>query len=239
MLTVVLAAVAAGVVVGSSGAVSKATVTCGDTITSPGVYFLTADCSAGPIGIQIASNNVTLQLMGHEITGPVEGISVLSSSHVLIKGPGTILAYSEGIGVVVSDSSDVRVDGLTAGFSQIGIDVAESTNVAVTHNSTFFTLVGVFLTDASGNTVESNKVAASSAWGIVAVFGSSYNNIVDNTVSSNTSGIGLDTGATGNRVFANNARGNSVVDLFDANAACDSNQWRRNGFNTANQSCIH
>jgi parallel beta-helix repeat protein len=214
-LGIVLAAVAAGVA----------------------AYFLTADCSAGAIGIQIASDNVTLQLMGHEITGPVEGISVLSSSHVLIKGPGTILAYSEG--VVVSDSSDVRIDGLTAGFSQIGIDVDEATNVAVTHNSTYVTLDGVFLADASGSTVESNKVAASSAWGIVAVSGSSYNNIVDNTVTSNTSGIGLDTGATGNRVFANNARGNSIVDLFDANAACDSNQWRRNAFNSANQSCIH
>jgi hypothetical protein len=35
------------------------------------------------------------------------------------------------------------------------------------------------------------------------------------------------------------ASDNLVVDLGDNNGGFDSNQWRRNAFNTANQPCIH
>jgi parallel beta-helix repeat protein len=225
------------VVVGSSGAVSKATVTCGDTISSPGVYFLTADCTGG--GITIDSDNVTLQLMGHRMTAGFccpYGIAVSSHSHVLIKGPGTILGYF--FGVFVEYSSDVRIDGLTAGESLGGIDVEYSSNVAVTHNVVGSTENGVEQYQSDGGSIEWNKVVDSEI-GIYLSFGSSNDNVVDNTATSNVLGISVYYGATGNRIFANNARGNFNYDLFDDNAACDSNQWRRNGFNTANQLCIH
>jgi parallel beta-helix repeat protein len=233
---VVSAVAAAGVFAGSSVAVSKAIVTCGDTISSPGIYSLAADCSGG---ITITSDNVTLQMMGHQMTdgGSGNGIAVLSVSHVLIKGPGTLLGY--GAGVFVSESSDVRVDGLSVAFSELGTDVYESSNVAVTHDSTFFTLDGVDLDDSSGNTVESNNVQGSFDIGIDLEPGSSDNTVVDNTVTNNYYGIEVGDGATGNRIFANHAKGNFIYDLYDNNAACDSNQWRRNGFNTANQPCIH
>jgi parallel beta-helix repeat protein len=234
MLALCLAALAAGVVVGSSGAVSKATVTCGDTISSPGIYSLAGDCTGG--GITILSDYVTLQLMGHKLTGGADGIEVSSASHVLVRGPGTILGYSEGVYVV--DSSDVRIDGLTVAESGNGILVQYSNNVAVTHNAIGLTEVGVTLFESSGDTVEWNKVVDSGT-GIDLEYGSSNNTVVDNSATSNDYGIYVDYGATGNRIFANNAKGNSFYDLFDNNLGCDSNQWRRNGFNTRNQPCIH
>jgi parallel beta-helix repeat protein len=231
-----LAAVAACVVVSSSGAVSKATVTCGDTITSPGIYSLAGDCTGG--GITIASDYVTLQLLGHKMTAGAccYGIYVLSHSHVLVKGPGTIVGYVYG--VYVEYSSDVRVDGLTVGESESGIEVELSNTVAVTHNSIGSTGDGVVLDVSGGSTVEWNRVADSYVG--IYLLGSSNNNVVvDNAAASNANGIYVAGGATGNRIFANNAKGNIIYDLYDGNGGCDSNQWRRNGFNTANQACIH
>jgi parallel beta-helix repeat protein len=237
MLASVVAAVAAGVVVGSSGAASKATVTCGDTISSPGIYSLAGDCTGG--GITIDSDYVTLQLLGHKMTANFccpPGVDVFSASHVLVKGPGAILGYY--FGVLAEGSSDVRVDGLTIVESVNGIQVNDSTNVALTHNSIGPTDLGVALFDSRGSTVEWNKVADS--YDGIDLAGDSYNNtVVDNTATSNVFGIYLEQGSTGNRIFANNAKGNQVYDLYDGNGGCDNNQWRRNGFNTANQSCIH
>jgi parallel beta-helix repeat protein len=233
------AVVAAGVCAGSSGAVAKATVTCGDTISSPGIYSLAGDCTGG--GITILSDNVTLQLMGHKMTAGFccpYGIYVSSHSHVLVKGPGTILGYGYDVGVYVEYSSDVRVDGLTVAESSIGIDVYLSNNVAVTHNVIGPTQFGVGVYGSGGSTVEWNKVV-DSLFGIYPSYGSSNDNVVDNTVTSNYDGILVDYGASGNRIFANNAKGNFNYDLYDANGGCDSNQWLRNGFNTRNQSCIH
>jgi parallel beta-helix repeat protein len=231
-----LVAVVAGAVVGSSRAVSKALVTCGDTISSPGIYSLAGDCTGG--GITIVSDNVTLQLMGHKMTDGYccpFGVDVFFDSHVLVKGPGTILGYYYGVRAY--GSSDVRVDGLAVAESQAGI-IAALSAVAVTHNSIAATGDGVLLNASSGGTVEWNKVADSYI-GIGLGDDSSNDNVVDNTVTSNVFGIYVEQGATFNRIFANNAKGNSYKDLFDENGGCDSNQWVRNGFNTRNQPCIH
>jgi parallel beta-helix repeat protein len=177
--------------------------------------------------------------MGHRMTAGnccAYGIVVQDDSHVLVKGPGQLLGY--GVGVWVVGSSDVRVDGLTVAESEVGIEVDYSNDVAVTHNFVGVTDLGMQLAESGGSTVEWNKVVDSEV-GIDLSTGSDNNNVVDNTATSNVDGIYLDSGATGNRIFANNAKGNIAYDLYDGNGGCDSNQWRRNGFNTANQPCIH
>src|SRR5947207_8948017 len=96
-LAIVAATAAALLVAGSAGAVNN--VTCGSTIKKPGMYKLREDCSGK--GITIASNDVTLDLARHTMTGTGAsgnfGIYAVDVGNVRIVGPGVIKKYYEGM----------------------------------------------------------------------------------------------------------------------------------------------
>jgi parallel beta-helix repeat protein len=211
---------------------SPPTVTCGDTINTPGTYVLGADCSStGFFGITITSSNVTLKLAGHTITAGgsrIAGVAVDDSagaiSGVAIKGPGTLTGFV-GDGVILDvfggpGISGSTVSGVTATNDAAGIVLGPTASVdTIIHNTANDNGLGINLLPAtSGNTVN-------------------HNTANDN----NSNGIQISIGATGNTVNNNTAQGNGKVsgrDLFDSNTGCDSNTWRHNTFNTANQACI-
>jgi parallel beta-helix repeat protein len=224
---VVVALVLAGAL-GALGGLAPAasadtTVTCGDTISAPGDYFLAGDCFGA--GITITASDVTLDLNGHTMTGLESGVGVLvddsagAIAHVAITGPGTITIYRIGVqlgsgGAGVSDSS---VSGLTANHNDFdgilllgasGNTVADNT---ASHNSAF----GISLGRASGNTVADNTATNNIAGGIAVFPGASGNTIDDNTATNNISdGIVLFTAATGNTVDDNTTNTNGDVGIF-------------------------
>ena len=69
--------------------------------------------------------------------------------------------------------------------------------------------------------------------------GADRNQIVGNRVQHNAD-HGIFVASGNNRIVSNNARGNAVHDLHDANVAppCDNNAWVNNRFATFNQTCV-
>lgn len=83
-------------------------------ITQPGSYYLTApiSLSENKAGIQIAANNVTLDLMGFQIettypNSEADGI-VLEGKNIVIKN-GTIQGFRKGITNTYSNDEDIQI----------------------------------------------------------------------------------------------------------------------------------
>jgi parallel beta-helix repeat protein len=188
-------------------------VTCGDTISTPGNYFLAADCSGS--GITITASNVTLKLDGHTMTepggisvgvlvddgaGPVSGVNIL--------GPGTITGYNEGVllgngGGGVSGSTARR---LTATYNHAeGIFIFGGTGDTISGNAANHNSIGV-RGGGSGNVIQGNT-ADNNALGITVAGTGNRTNA--NTTDNNHHGIFVGRGTTGNTINANTTDHNS------------------------------
>jgi len=212
----------AGVLIVSAGQAAAGPptgVTCGDTITAPGQYFLLGDCSGA--GITITASDVHLKLMGHTMTGSLplvffDGVSASNVSHVHIEGPGTITNYNNGINFVgVSDSN---VEQVSSTANRRGLYLFNSTTDTHVNNNVFSmnVLEGMIVDMSSDNHLNNNQ-----------------------SIGNGTYGIDVAPGSTGNHVNGNTALGNRLFDLFDGNMSCDNNKWNGNTFVSANMSCIH
>ena len=192
-------------------------VTCGDTITAPGQYFLMGDCSGA--GITITASDVHLKLMGHTMNGGGNtfGILAQSVSHVHIQGPGTITNYI--FGIFFLQVSDSHVEQVSCTANLLGLVLESSTN---TH-------------------VNNNVFSANQSTGVAVSASSSDNHLDNNQASGNGfQGIGVELGSTSNHINGNTALMNGVFDLQDQNPNCDDNKWNGNTFVTSNNpSCIH
>jgi hypothetical protein len=198
------------------------------TIATPGNYFLTADL-AGANCITINSNNTSLALNGHIITGPGTGAGITVTpisgriDHVGITGPGLITGYSNGIAIVNSDY--VQVSLVTAsGNVTNGINSA-GTNSFLTVASNILTENGVWgaLLTATNSSVSNNEMAGngfgpgtSHPAGGMRLTGSA-NSISNNLVlgngklpdNTNTLNAGIVVNTTGSQISGNVADGNN------------------------------
>jgi parallel beta-helix repeat protein len=230
----------------SAAAAAPTGVTCGDTITAPGHYFLTADCTGA--GITIAASDVHLMLNGHTMTNSCGcNIGVLGNgvSRLHIEGPGTITRYDTGIALYAVNDS--RLENVTGTRNNLGLvlgayDTSLSSNNDDLKNDSFSSNGdGVIQGSGSNNHYDQVTASNNNVDGLV-LSNNSYATHVDGSTANGNSefGISIDTGATGNKVDHNTALNNGVDDLADGNPGCDSNTWRGNNFGTASQpSCIN
>lgn len=243
---------------------SKGTVvTCGDTINSPGNYFLRGDCLA-PIffEINITASNVTLHLMGNTIrsTGLIGsfggfGIHAKDVSNVKILGPGTITGGFT-YGVFFQNVSDSVIKNVSAVDNGVGIVLFESTGNTIVSNEANNNGYGIFTIDSDDNDIKGNEANGNSSGiylersnenrvklneanenkGIgILLSGSNGNEIERNEVNRNSL-IGIYLQGFGNLIQKNSALRNGI-DLRDTN--CGDNRWEDNTFDTSDTSaCV-
>ena len=157
----------------------------GTTIDAPGNYLLLNDISTGgpSPAITITSGGVTLDLNGHQITGPggnrETGIMIDGASGVKVFNG--YVAYL-GFAVVVNNSSnvvlrDLHIRGqgvaITAPPPEVGIMILQSKNVCVEKNVIYNVGLGVFVRGGQswGNRIEGNTITANTN----GIFGLCYN----------------------------------------------------------------
>jgi parallel beta-helix repeat protein len=247
----------------SGSAAAQSAVTCGDTITQPGTYELSGDCSGS--GITIAASDVTLRLMRHTMTGTGAtdnwGIDAQNRSNLTIEGPGTLEGFYAGVHLdSVADSevsnlvvTDSTWQGLTAhtttnvtfervtskdnefhGFTQDGANGNRYLHVVGKNNGSN----GLYLYGSTNVYVGNSSFSGNGQYGVHIGNSSSNNRIVSNKMTGNFTGLFVEDASTGNTLRGNNARNNISFDLYDENAGCDSNTWEHNR-GSHNQSCIH
>jgi parallel beta-helix repeat protein len=222
----------------------KATpVTCGATISTPGNYFLSGDCTGA--GIKISASKVTLDLKRHTLTGTGTGtgIEVFNNvSKVNITGRGTITNYTFGVflsnirnsvvedltinanlvGISLSNSSGNEIRGNRANNHQIhGIRLFGSNDNEIEENEVNGNNGGIFLSNSSGNEIEENEANLNEVAGIELDNGSNDNEVEENETSGNDYGIAL-VDSNGNAIKENEASGNVFVGISLSTLSLDN-----------------
>jgi len=165
-------------------------------IDSPGSYYLIGNLKgfSGKHGIEIASDNVTIDLMGFHVsgvTGSIDGIktTVFGLQNITILN-GTVEGWGGNgidIGLVASENS--IVDGVRASQNATaGIRVGHNTLVTrcVTSDNTFGILSGV------GCVITDCTVRHSTGWGLDGGFGGVVTNCT--SYDNDTNGIVINAG---------------------------------------------
>ena len=145
-------------------------------IDQPGHYVLNRDldlnATAGRAGVMITADGVTLDLNGHNITGPgsLEGVGVMveGARGVTIRN-GRIADF--GLNVHVLDSANVVLEDLqisgqgipvAAPPPEIGVMIEQSANVTVRDNNFWNVGLGVFVRggQSRGNRIVENTLTS-------------------------------------------------------------------------------
>ena len=217
--------------------------TCGTMITQPGRYSLANDLLQCPgDGIVIQSADVSLNLNGHQVTGPshssTHGILVAlpPKASVIIDGPGTIANFGTGVELDLANGS-AYIASVTSQRNYFGFMVTKGSNVTLGNDTAANNLtIGFALYD-----IDDSGIFESSAYangdGIVML--GSRNEIILNKVNKNEKNGIVVFGGGENRISTNAAQGNSRYDLYQLGDGCGTNTWVNNTFTTANLPCIH
>ena len=219
----------------ASGAYAKkpVTVSCGETITAD--TKLANDLTDCPEhGIVIGADDITLDLNGHTVDGALagdfNGIDNTAGHEGVTVENGSVREFVEG--VFILGTTDNRVRGVTTSHQlHAGILVAESTNVRVERNSSIDNIAGIVVAEVSDVSVEHNTVSGSEFGGIpvfrsehvliaensvtgsgaagIGLIGSDNSRVERNEASNSPAGIVLEDGSAGNVVVGNEATGNA------------------------------
>jgi CSLREA domain-containing protein len=148
-------------------------------------------------------------------------------------GPYGIQVAGPGTGTSVTRAIAVENNGIGLGVVA-GATGAKVTKVLAAANRTAH---GLFL-DGSTTVVQDVVASGNRDAGILLFSPGGGHAVTKSAFSGNNSGVIILDGGSGNVVEKNVALGNVFMDLFDQNAACDTNQWTENVFRTANETCI-
>lgn len=195
-------------------------------INRPGAYVLTRNITLHGTGdaVRIRASNVSLDLRGHSLIGPGAkqgvGVRIEGVASVRVFG-GNIARF--GTGVLVSDSRNVRLEGLQIEGEdlggpppgEVGVLILNSKSVALERNVVSRTFLGVFVRGerSGGNRIADNTLTG----GVNGQIGVCYNpdgsadptgpsgDLVHNNLSSRWN-IGMQTSAgTAGNIFRENA----------------------------------
>lgn len=251
---------------GSTASCGTSIAACGCTITTPGLYTVTANLSytqgltvAGDC-IAISANKVTLNVNDYSIEGPGAGTSTGAGIDVLMTPSG---AFIEGAG------------GEVYGW-KYGLHV-QGTNAASDYLYPWGNLVGVFIDGATGANINDFETGDNWVYGVwirngqgnqVNAFSTSYNGgtgVYIGCQDDDTRGTRCPggTSSSGNRIYDCGSEYNSDagvvidvgngqnvitdcsvefnyggVDSIDENSHCGSDTWFYGDFGVTNQSCI-
>jgi len=200
------------------------------TITSLGSYYLTGNLSVsdtGANGITVNSDNVTIDLMGFTISGPVSGtgsgIRMNGATNVVIKN-GTIRNFGD-IGILedVDSGSPTgkghQIINITVSGNRFGIYLMGSgflvKNCSALNNDVYGIRV-------SGGGLIIGNIANNNETGIYAT-----GCTIKNNATSNNTSVGIQAG--GSSLLGNVSFENQVVGIGVANSLVDGNTAYGNG----------
>ena len=222
----------------------------------------TVTCADLDNGIAVTGSRA--RLMNGTVTGCNDGVSLSGERHV-VKG---VHAKFNVRGFLAEDGlDDSRVSDSSAEFNGAGGFIVFGNGNLLRRNEAFGNADVAIFVVGNDNTLTRNATNGNCIVGGCAAayeIGGNDNTLTRNTAtgeatgflitsgfgetSANTltrnkalfsflAGIVVQDGATGNTLVRNTASG-AGTHLVDFNEDCDANQWHRNTFDTANQSCI-
>ena len=176
---------------------------------------LTTDLELAPgSSVQITSDGITLDGNGHSVSGSGgNGILVSGRAGVSIENL-SISGFSNGINLDSSRGSSVRDNRLTNN-DMLGISLSSSSSITVEGNTVDSNMMGIGLSDSSGNTLNANSISNSDSGDGISLDHSDGNQLTGNTSNSNMgNGLCIDANNSDNRIESNTASNNTGAGIF-------------------------
>jgi hypothetical protein len=164
-----------------------------------------------------------------------DGVSGIACFEIAAKNVTVLLN-----GHTISTVPNIRIgSGIIVGPGASGFTVLGPGTVAGTPSGYAHPALDAGIVLGAGKGTVRGVTAIGNDTGILIT--SSGNDVRGNVVKQKLAGIqaSASPAATRNTIIGNYAHNNTLFDLYDGNASCDSNVWPGNDFGTANQSCIH
>lgn len=220
-------------------------ISCGDITKS---LMLTSNIHCNSYGLNVINQEgLTLDLNGYTLSGPGirsndigasleelnSGIRLKDSSNIIIKGPGVIKDFDNG--VLNNRGDGNKISKVTFTENEMAIFDVESSNTIVDNNLMFENDIG-YAGHSSGDAKLSTNLFKSNDLAGITFVNSDNNGISMNTIQGSVSGIFLDSQSTDNNVNSNNVLQNKGVDLNNANGIpieANDNTFSDNNCNTS------
>src|SRR5438105_6658925 len=186
-------------------------------------FMLANDLTCTGDGMVVVSDNITVDLGGHTLTGPgmgpqtwplpqldSVGVRVAGRSGITIRN-GKTVAFSTGIYFV--DTTASTIDNVTTQHNRFGFYIHNSTHNTVKGSDVEFNIYGLHLQSSDDNLLQGNLLARQTynspgGYGLY-MYSSKSNKVVENTIDSNINwGIWF-SDAKENAIFHNNVIGNN------------------------------
>jgi len=175
-----LGAVVAALIVGWSPAPARASVNCGDTITTSVVLSADLNCGGGT-GLLVVANNVTVDFGGHTLGC---GTVVVTGANVTIKN-GSVSGCGTLIGID-QRGNNLTVSGMTITNCSVGVEATgAATGLTVRSSVVSQNIDGV---DGSGVNVSGSRITLNADRGIVSVGLPAH---VTSSIVSENNGFGI------------------------------------------------
>jgi hypothetical protein len=195
----------------------------------PGIYVEAPGLSAlSASGVVSSSND------GAGITITADTMTATVLKDVVTNGNESgIMMQGEIVGAKILDAT--AMGNVLAGISVREAHGVKITRATVVGNGTQGVLLG-----GTGNIVKQVRASENADAGILLRAPGSGNKIEKCSGTANQGpGISVLAGNTANTVQNNVALGNDAIDLYDGNASCDADVWKKNVFENRNLPCIH
>ena len=225
-----------------SATVAPASAGCGQVLTKD--FVLAQDLTCPGDALVVGADAIAVDLGGHTLSGPGKGqrnwpnpnlesvgVKVQGRYRVTVRN-GTISAFSTGI--LLDNSRQVLVDGVTSTLSYYGIYLNESTGSVVKNMKIRRNTYGLHLQKSNDNQIldcemANQEYASPGGYGVY-LFSSQRNRLVGNSIASNLNwGIWF-SDSKQNVIFHNNISGNNpqVSDNVGGNAWYDAEKKEGN-----------
>jgi parallel beta-helix repeat protein len=179
---------------------------CGDSVPNDTVLNSSIDACRGQ-GLEINSNDVTLNCQGHRITGATNrssGIVAEDVDNVTVRNCNVSNYYS---GIQLDNvSNPILVDNAANSNYAAGIDLLNVTGGLIRGNEFNSNWDGIYLEDSTGNRIVNNSAHRNGIDGIHLFYGSTGNEVYGNNLTSNK-GHGLAPAVCSNQIGENNIAG--------------------------------
>jgi len=200
---------------------------CGMVLTEPGNYKLANDLLDCPEhGISIEGSDITLNLMGHEISCPDGwiGVFLMGTEETTVKNitvkNGHVSNCADGIALWLAEDSKV-MNMTSTGNREWGIAVWESSNSVIMHNYVHGNAIdGILSWKSSGNLFKHNTSTGNGSAGI-SLEEEIDSRIMCNRSHGNADGIMIVGGGSGNLL-----RGNFVSDNHQSGLGMMGYYWQ-------------
>ena len=167
-------------------------------------------------GLIVSGDGIIIDLNGKTITGPGKSLDYigigLTGNNITIKGPGTIINFHNGIGIL--DSNNLVINSINLQSNEIGIFSSNSSYIELSDSTIDQNNMGISTSSNNNLFLRNNSITNNEMTGIV-LAKTNQSSIDANSIEGSNIGIYLDEISIQNKINSNNLF--NTVDINNAN----------------------